>query len=177
MSRRRLVIAAVEVGAGRLREDDLAAMGRCGDARGEVDVFADVTLRCEKRRSCVQANPERDRSRCEFIRDRLSGLQCLWRVASTHGNRSYMFAFTAEPGSKSEDALKLLASWTATLDEAGSATLPDPTARRGGACPMPPRVRDRAPSPRCGDFATTVHICVGGAAACLARAARKTGRK
>jgi hypothetical protein len=36
-----------------------------------------------------------------------------------------MFAFTAEPSSKSEDALNLLASWTATLDEAGSATLPD----------------------------------------------------
>jgi hypothetical protein len=29
-----------------------------------------------------------------------------------------MFAFTAEPNSKSEEALNLLASWTATLDEA-----------------------------------------------------------
>jgi hypothetical protein len=29
-----------------------------------------------------------------------------------------MFAFTAEPGSKSDEALKLLTSWTATLDEA-----------------------------------------------------------
>jgi hypothetical protein len=28
-----------------------------------------------------------------------------------------MFAYTAEPGSKSEQALNLLASWTATLDE------------------------------------------------------------
>ena len=27
-----------------------------------------------------------------------------------------MFAYTAEPGSKSEEALNLLASWTATLD-------------------------------------------------------------
>jgi transcriptional regulator with XRE-family HTH domain len=36
-----------------------------------------------------------------------------------------MFAFTAEPSSRSQDALNLLASWTATLDEAGSATLPD----------------------------------------------------
>jgi hypothetical protein len=28
-----------------------------------------------------------------------------------------MFAFTAEPGSKSEEGLKLLASWAATLDQ------------------------------------------------------------
>jgi hypothetical protein len=28
-----------------------------------------------------------------------------------------MFAYTAEPGSKSEEALDLLASWAATLDE------------------------------------------------------------
>jgi hypothetical protein len=28
-----------------------------------------------------------------------------------------MFVYTAEPGSKSEEALNLLASWTATLDE------------------------------------------------------------
>ena len=31
-----------------------------------------------------------------------------------------MFVYTAEPGSKSEEALNLLASWTATLDEEGS---------------------------------------------------------
>jgi transcriptional regulator with XRE-family HTH domain len=36
-----------------------------------------------------------------------------------------MFAFTAEPGSKSEEALNLLASWTATLDEAEPASLTD----------------------------------------------------
>ena len=36
-----------------------------------------------------------------------------------------MFAFTAEPGSKSGEALNLLASWTATLDAAETATLPD----------------------------------------------------
>jgi hypothetical protein len=29
-----------------------------------------------------------------------------------------MFAYTAEPGSRSEEALNLLASWTATLDQA-----------------------------------------------------------
>jgi len=29
-----------------------------------------------------------------------------------------MFAYTAEPGSKSEEALNLLGSWAATLDEA-----------------------------------------------------------
>jgi hypothetical protein len=29
-----------------------------------------------------------------------------------------MFAFTAETGSKSEEALNLLASWSATLDDA-----------------------------------------------------------
>jgi hypothetical protein len=29
-----------------------------------------------------------------------------------------MFVYTAEPGSASEDALKLLASWAATLDQA-----------------------------------------------------------
>jgi len=36
-----------------------------------------------------------------------------------------MFAFTAEPGSKSEEALRLLASWTATLHETDSPTLTD----------------------------------------------------
>jgi hypothetical protein len=36
-----------------------------------------------------------------------------------------MFAFTAEPGSKSEEALNLLATWTATLDEAEPANLTD----------------------------------------------------
>jgi transcriptional regulator with XRE-family HTH domain len=36
-----------------------------------------------------------------------------------------MFAFTAEPGSKSEEALNLLASWTATPDEAQPAEAPD----------------------------------------------------
>ena len=36
-----------------------------------------------------------------------------------------MFAFTAEPGSKSEEALNLLASWTATLDEAESTNVTD----------------------------------------------------
>jgi hypothetical protein len=33
--------------------------------------------------------------------------------------------FTAEPGSKSEEALNLLASWTATLDETEVANLTD----------------------------------------------------
>jgi transcriptional regulator with XRE-family HTH domain len=36
-----------------------------------------------------------------------------------------MFAFTAEPSSKSEEALNVLASWTATLAEAEPATLSD----------------------------------------------------
>ena len=37
-----------------------------------------------------------------------------------------MFAYTAEPGSKSEEALNLLASWTATVDEVESVDTPDP---------------------------------------------------
>jgi len=36
-----------------------------------------------------------------------------------------MFAFTAEPSSKSEEALNLLASWTATLDQAEAANVTD----------------------------------------------------
>jgi hypothetical protein len=36
-----------------------------------------------------------------------------------------IFAYTAEPGSKSEEALNLLASWTATLDEAESTNVTD----------------------------------------------------
>ena len=36
-----------------------------------------------------------------------------------------MFAFIAEPTSKWEQALKLLASWTATLDHAEPAPLTD----------------------------------------------------
>ena len=33
-------------------------------------------------------------------------------------NQLTMFVYTAEPGSRSEEALGLLASWTATLDPA-----------------------------------------------------------
>ena len=36
-----------------------------------------------------------------------------------------MFVYTAEVGSKSEEALNLLASWTATLDEAEPANVSD----------------------------------------------------
>jgi transcriptional regulator with XRE-family HTH domain len=36
-----------------------------------------------------------------------------------------MFAYTAEPGSKSEEALNLLASWTATPGQAQAAIVPD----------------------------------------------------
>jgi transcriptional regulator with XRE-family HTH domain len=36
-----------------------------------------------------------------------------------------ILTYTAEPGSKSEEALKLLASWTATLDQAESANVAD----------------------------------------------------
>jgi hypothetical protein len=36
-----------------------------------------------------------------------------------------MFAFTAEVGSKSEEALNLLASWTATEDEPSGADTSD----------------------------------------------------
>jgi hypothetical protein len=37
-----------------------------------------------------------------------------------------MFAFTAETGSKSDDALNLLASWTAMPDEQLAAEFPAP---------------------------------------------------
>jgi transcriptional regulator with XRE-family HTH domain len=36
-----------------------------------------------------------------------------------------MFVYTAEPGSRSEEALNLLASWTATLDQPEPADVPD----------------------------------------------------
>jgi len=36
-----------------------------------------------------------------------------------------MAVYTAEPGSKSEEALNLLASWTATPDPAQAANAPD----------------------------------------------------
>ena len=36
-----------------------------------------------------------------------------------------MFVYTAEVGSKSEEALNLLASWAATLDEAEPANVTD----------------------------------------------------
>jgi len=36
-----------------------------------------------------------------------------------------MFAYTAEPGSKSEEGLHLLASWSATLDDAEAAPATD----------------------------------------------------
>jgi hypothetical protein len=36
-----------------------------------------------------------------------------------------MFVYTADPGSKSDESLRLLASWTATLDEPVAADPPD----------------------------------------------------
>ena len=48
---------------GRLREDDLAAVARGGDARSEVDVVADVALVGEQRRAGVQADAHADRAR------------------------------------------------------------------------------------------------------------------
>jgi hypothetical protein len=36
-----------------------------------------------------------------------------------------MFAYTAEPGSRSEQALNLLASWAATLDQVEPARVTD----------------------------------------------------
>jgi hypothetical protein len=38
-----------------------------------------------------------------------------------------ILTYTAEPGSKSEEALNLLASWTATLDQAETADATDGT--------------------------------------------------
>jgi len=38
-----------------------------------------------------------------------------------------IFTYTAEPGSRSEEGLKLLGSWAATLDPAESARAPDPS--------------------------------------------------
>jgi hypothetical protein len=38
-----------------------------------------------------------------------------------------IFTYTAEPGSKSEQALNLLASWTATVDQPGTAGATDRT--------------------------------------------------
>jgi transcriptional regulator with XRE-family HTH domain len=56
----------------------------------------------------------------------VGGLELSFEVMTLVANPDLtMFAFTAEPASKSEEALHLLASWTATLDEAGSATVPD----------------------------------------------------
>jgi hypothetical protein len=40
-------------------------------------------------------------------------------LAADHGLT--LFTYTAEPGSRSEDALKLLGSWAATVDPAESA--------------------------------------------------------
>ena len=37
-----------------------------------------------------------------------------------------LLAYTAEPGSKSAEALDLLASWTATIDVADAATASEP---------------------------------------------------
>ena len=38
-----------------------------------------------------------------------------------------IFSYTAEPGSRSDEALKLLGSWAATVDPAESAHAPDPS--------------------------------------------------
>ena len=38
-----------------------------------------------------------------------------------------LYTYSAEPGSRSEDALKLLGSWAATVDPAESARATDPS--------------------------------------------------
>ena len=52
---------------GRMREEDLAAVAGGGDARGEVDVVADVALLGDERRARVQADPHLDRARRERL--------------------------------------------------------------------------------------------------------------
>ncbi len=52
-----------------------------------------------------------------------------WRapVAGAADPGLTLFTYTAEPGSRSEDALKLLGSWAATLEPAEPAPSTDPS--------------------------------------------------
>jgi hypothetical protein len=53
-------------------------------------------------------------------------LQLTYETMTLAGDRSLMlFVYTAEPGSRSPEAIDLLASWAATTGEAGAAPVAD----------------------------------------------------
>jgi hypothetical protein len=72
-----------------------------------------------------QTSSTRSGRRLASRRCRNSGFKREPRCASStrSGRSSRILTYTAEPGSKSEQALNLLASWTATLDQAEPATV------------------------------------------------------
>jgi hypothetical protein len=63
----------------RLGEQDLSAVARGGDPRGEVDVLAHVARLCDERRPRVRAHSHPDRAGRERRRDLLGRLDCAVR--------------------------------------------------------------------------------------------------
>ena len=53
----------------RVRDQDLAAVARCRDPSGDVDVVAHVALLGDEGRSRMQPHPHPDRARRKFVRD------------------------------------------------------------------------------------------------------------
>jgi transcriptional regulator with XRE-family HTH domain len=102
--------------------------GRDPYDRGLSDLVGELSTRSETFRTRWAAHNVRfhDTGSKRFHHPVVGDLSLTFETMGLTADAGLMlFVYTAEPGSKSEEALNLLASWAATLDEAESANVTD----------------------------------------------------
>lgn len=95
--------------------------GRHPYDRDLSDLVGELSTQSEEFRTRWARHDARyhDTGKKRFHHPVVGDLELTFEVLTLVADRELtMFAFTAEPGSKSDEALNLLASWTATRDEA-----------------------------------------------------------
>jgi len=100
--------------------------GRHPYDRGLSDLVGELSTQSEDFRTRWARHDVRyhDTGKKRFHHPVVGDLELAFEVMTLVANPELtMFAFTAEPGSRSDEALNLLASWTATLDEAEASDL------------------------------------------------------
>jgi hypothetical protein len=102
--------------------------GRDPYDRGLSDLVGELSTRSETFRTRWAAHNVRfhDTGVKRFHHPVVGGLELTFETMQLSADEGLMmFAYTADPGSKSDEALNLLASWTATLDQAEPVNAPD----------------------------------------------------
>ena len=100
--------------------------GRHPYDRGLSDLVGELSTQSEDFRTRWARHDVRyhDTGKKRFHHPVVGDLELAFEVMTLVANPELtMFAFTAEPGSRSDETLNLLASWTATLDEAEASDL------------------------------------------------------